>query len=64
GETREVSAGEMIFVPEGVEHGTVNTNWEPLRLLAVYAPPGPEQQLADLSDCEIVPPGELPTRDD
>ena len=64
GETREVSAGEMIFIPEGVEHGTVNTNWESLKLLAVYAPPGPEQQLADLPECEIVPPGELPTRDD
>jgi oxalate decarboxylase/phosphoglucose isomerase-like protein (cupin superfamily) len=64
GETREVSAGEMIFIPEGVEHGTVNTNWEPLKLLAVYAPPGPEQQFADLPECEIIPPGELPTRDD
>ena len=60
-ETREIETGDMVFVPEGVEHGTVNTGWEPLLLLAVYAPPGPEEVLADLPDCEIVPAGELPT---
>jgi len=60
-QTRDISAGEMVFVPEGVEHGTVNTGWEPLLLLAVYAPPGPEAVLRDLPECEIVPPGELPT---
>ncbi|WP_181684726.1 cupin domain-containing protein [Halorhabdus salina] len=58
--TREIEAGEMVFVPEGVEHGTVNTGWEPLVLLAVYAPPGPEEVLRDHPDCEIVPPGKLP----
>jgi len=60
-ETREIETGDMVFVPEGVEHGTVNTGWEPLLLLAVYAPPGPEEVLADLPDCEILPAGELPT---
>jgi len=59
--TREIGAGDMVFVPEGVEHGTVNTGWEPLLLLAVYAPPGPEDVLRELPGCEIVPPGELPT---
>lgn len=60
-ETRAIETGDMVFVPEGVEHGTVNTGWEPLLLLAVYAPPGPEAVLRDRPDCEIVPPGELPT---
>jgi oxalate decarboxylase/phosphoglucose isomerase-like protein (cupin superfamily) len=60
-ETRDISAGELVFVPEGVEHGTVNTGWEPLVLLAVYAPPGPEEQLRDLPECTVLPPGELPT---
>jgi oxalate decarboxylase/phosphoglucose isomerase-like protein (cupin superfamily) len=59
-ETRDISAGDMLHVPEGVPHGTVNTGWEPLILLAVYAPPGPEEELRDLPDCEIIPPGELP----
>ena len=62
-ESREITAGEMVFVPEGVEHGTVNTGWEPLLLLAVYAPPGPEDVLRELPECEIVPPGELPTEE-
>jgi len=63
GDTREITAGEMVNVPAGVEHGTVNTGWETLTLLAVYAPPGPEDVLADLPDCTIVPAGEIPTRD-
>ena len=62
-ETRGIETGDMVFVPERVEHGTVNTGWEPLLLLAVYAPPGPEEVLADLPDCEIVPAGDLPTTD-
>lgn len=60
-ETRDIEGGDMVFVPEGVEHGTTNTGWEPLLLLAVYAPPGPEEVLGNLPECEIVPPGELPT---
>ena len=60
-ETREIEAGDMVFVPEGVGHGTWNTGWETLVLLAVYAPPGPEAVLADLPGCDIVPAGELPT---
>jgi len=63
-DTRAVGAGEMIYIPAGVEHGTINTGWETLQLLAVYAPPGPEDVLADLPDCEIVPAGEIPSRDD
>ena len=62
-ETREIGAGELVFVPEGVEHGTVNTGWEPLVLLAVYAPPGPEETLRELPGCTVVDPGELPTRE-
>ena len=62
-ESREIEAGDMVFVPEEVEHGTWNTGWETLILMAVYAPPGPEEVLADLPGCTIVPPGELPTDD-
>lgn len=62
-EARELTAGDMVFIPEGVEHGTLNTGWEPLTLLAVYAPPGPEAELKDDPDCEIIPPGALPSED-
>ncbi|AAV48372.1 MULTISPECIES: cupin domain-containing protein [Haloarcula] len=60
-ETRDIATGDMVFIPEGVEHGTVNTGWEPLILFAVYAPPGPEDVLRNLPECEIVPAGKLPT---
>lgn len=60
GETRDLSAGEMIFIPAGVEHGTINRTWETLQLLAVYAPPGPEAELAEMPECTVLPPGELP----
>lgn len=63
-ETEAVGPGDMIHIPAGVEHGTVNTGWDTLQLLAVYAPPGPEEVLAEMPDCEIVPAGEIPTRDD
>lgn len=60
-ETRDIATGDIVFIPEGVEHGTVNTGWEPLILFAVYAPPGPEDVLRNLPECEIVPAGKLPT---
>lgn len=61
-ETRDVTAGDTVYIPEGVEHGTLNTGWEPLTLLAVYAPPGPEELLRDDPESEIHPPGEAPQR--
>ena len=64
GDTREISAGDMIFIPEAVEHGTINTGWETLTLLAVYAPPGPEAELAELPECTVVPAGEFPDLDE
>jgi oxalate decarboxylase/phosphoglucose isomerase-like protein (cupin superfamily) len=60
--TRHVKAGDMVYIPEGVFHSTVNTTWEPMRILAIYSPGGPEAFLRSLPDCTIVPAGELPTR--
>lgn len=59
-ETQDISAGDMLYIPKGTPHGTVNTSWETLTLLAVYAPSGPEAELRDMPDCEIIAPGELP----
>jgi oxalate decarboxylase/phosphoglucose isomerase-like protein (cupin superfamily) len=59
---RHVKAGDMTYIPAGVYHGTENTGWEPMRLLAVYSPGGPEAVLRTLPDCVLLPPGELPTR--
>lgn len=59
---RHVSAGDMVYIPEGVFHATENTGWEPMRILAIYSPGGPEAFLRGLPDCTIVPAGELPKR--
>jgi oxalate decarboxylase/phosphoglucose isomerase-like protein (cupin superfamily) len=57
---RRVRAGEMAYIPEGVYHGTENTGTEPMYLLAVYSPGGPEAILRAGSDCTTLPPGEWP----
>jgi oxalate decarboxylase/phosphoglucose isomerase-like protein (cupin superfamily) len=59
---RHLKAGDMAFIPEGVFHATVNTTWEPLRILAIYSPGGPEAFLRSLPDCTVVPAGQLPQR--
>ncbi|MDT8897771.1 cupin domain-containing protein [Thermanaerothrix sp. 4228-RoL] len=59
-ESMELRPGMMVFIPEGVNHSTLNTGWETLKLIAIYAPPGPEIALRELPDCRILPPGELP----
>ena len=55
-----VAAGDTIYVPTAVFHSTLNTGWEPLRLLALYNPGGPETLLAELPDFRELPAGQLP----
>jgi oxalate decarboxylase/phosphoglucose isomerase-like protein (cupin superfamily) len=55
-----VRPGSSIFIPDGVNHSTVNTGWEPMRLIVVYAPPGSERGLRDIPDCRVLPPGQTP----
>lgn len=57
-EEREITAGDMVYIPAGVEHSTTNTSWEPLRFIAMYGPPGPESEIRDLPGCEVHRPGE------
>lgn len=57
---RHVKAGEMTYIPEGVYHGTENTGAEPMYLLAVYNPGGPEAVLRAGPDCTTLPPGDWP----
>ena len=55
-----VRAGDTIYVPTAVFHSTRNTGWEPLRILAIYNPGGPERALEGLPDFQEVPAGEAP----
>lgn len=54
-----VAAGDLVHIPPDVFHATINTGWEPLKLIAIYAPPGPEALLRLMPDCRILPPGAL-----
>jgi oxalate decarboxylase/phosphoglucose isomerase-like protein (cupin superfamily) len=60
GEPFEVKPGDTIYVPTGVFHSTRNTGWEPLRLLALYNPGGPEKVLEGLPDFRQVAAGSVP----
>lgn len=53
-----IGPGACVFIPDGVYHATQNTGGEPMRLIIVYAPAGPEQLLRDIPGCRVLPPGE------
>jgi oxalate decarboxylase/phosphoglucose isomerase-like protein (cupin superfamily) len=55
-----VRAGASIYIPADVYHSTVNTGWEPMRLLVVYSPAGPERLLREIPGCQVLPAGEVP----
>jgi oxalate decarboxylase/phosphoglucose isomerase-like protein (cupin superfamily) len=55
-----VRPGASIYIPADVYHSTLNTGWEPLRLLVAYSPAGPERLLREIPGCQVVPPGQLP----
>jgi oxalate decarboxylase/phosphoglucose isomerase-like protein (cupin superfamily) len=60
GEPFPVRPGQAIWIPQGAFHSTLNTGWEPMVLLAIYAPAGAEQVLKTLPDYVEVPAGEAP----
>jgi oxalate decarboxylase/phosphoglucose isomerase-like protein (cupin superfamily) len=60
GEPFAVRPGQAIWIPKAQFHSTVNTGWEPLVLLAIYAPAGAEQALKTLPDYVEVPAGNAP----
>lgn len=55
-EGRQVSPGTMIHIPPGVYHSTVNTGNQPMKILVVYSPTGPEAFLRSLPGCRIESP--------
>jgi oxalate decarboxylase/phosphoglucose isomerase-like protein (cupin superfamily) len=55
-----VRPGQTVFIPKGAFHSTLNTGYEPMVILAVYAPAGAEDVLKDLPDYREVPAGGTP----
>ena len=60
GEPFAVRPGQAVWIPKGAFHSTVNTGWEPMVLLAIYAPAGAEQALKGLPDYVEVAAGSPP----
>lgn len=60
GDPFPVRPGQAAWIPKEAFHSTVNTGWEPLVLLAIYAPAGAEQALKTLPDYREVAAGEAP----
>ncbi len=55
-----VRAHSLVQIPASVYHQTVNTGTEPMFLLAVYSPCGPEQVIRALADHRERPKGPWP----
>ena len=60
GEPRRVRPGDTVFIPKGAFHSTINTSYEPMVILAIYAPAGAEDVLKTLPDFVEVPAGDAP----
>ena len=60
GEPAPVVPGDAIWIPKGVWHSTLNSSYEPMVILAVYAPAGAEDVLKTLPDFIDVPSGSKP----
>jgi len=58
GESRErvIGPGVLVHIPPDAYHSTVNLGTKPMRILAIYAPPGPEAQLRKMKGVRIEPP--------
>jgi oxalate decarboxylase/phosphoglucose isomerase-like protein (cupin superfamily) len=59
-DTFPVGPGQAVFIPKGAFHSTVNTSWEPMTILAIYAPAGAEQALKGLPDYRELAAGQAP----
>ncbi|HTG62370.1 MAG TPA: cupin domain-containing protein [Terriglobia bacterium] len=57
-----ISPGDLVHIPADIFHATINTGWEPLKMIAVYCPPGPEAILRTLPGCRLIVPGESALR--
>ena len=53
---KTVKKGDLINIPAGAFHETMNTGDKAMKIFAVYQYPGPEQELRSLPECEIEPP--------
>jgi oxalate decarboxylase/phosphoglucose isomerase-like protein (cupin superfamily) len=51
-----VGPGASIYIPSDIYHSTLNTGAQPMELIVVYSPAGPERILREIPGCKVVPP--------
>ena len=56
-----IGPGSLVTIPQGAFHSTFNTGWEPLRILAVYSPAGPDEAMRNSDEFTILAPGVVPS---
>jgi oxalate decarboxylase/phosphoglucose isomerase-like protein (cupin superfamily) len=56
-----LTAGSTVTIPQGAFHSTFNIGWDPVQILAIYSPPGPELAMKGAREFVTLPVGVLPT---
>lgn len=60
--TQIIRGGDLVSIPKGAHHSTFNLGWEPVRILAVYSPAGPEAGMRGSAEFTVLPAGQVPAR--
>ena len=55
--TQPIGPGSTVHIPRAAYHSTFATGWEPIRILAVYSPPGPETVMREAAEFTVLLPG-------
>ena len=48
-----LTAGELVHIPTAIYHSTINSGDELLKMIAIYAPFGPEAELRKMDGVHI-----------
>ena len=51
-----LTVGSTVTIPRGAFHSTFNIGWDPVQILAIYSPPGPELAMKNATDFVTLPP--------
>ncbi len=53
---QEIVPGTLVHIPTAVYHSTINSGNEPMQMIAIYAPFGPEAELRKMQGVAIEAP--------